>query len=113
VPAERRYQTRDVRLLKVIRAMEESMEEPLASDDLAYLCGVSQRQMERLFLGEIGTSARSLYMHLRLERAERLLTYGDMSVRETAIACGFSSLSQFSRAFRRHYGKPPSSYRQG
>ena len=112
VPAERRYQTRDVRLLKVIRAMEESTEEPLASNKLADLCGVSQRQMERLFLREIGTSARSLYLHLRLERAERLLTYGDMSVRETAIACGFSSLSQFSRAFKAHYGKPPSSYRQ-
>ena len=93
--------------------MEESMEEPLASDKLAGLCGVSQRQMERLFLREIGTSARSLYLHLRLERAERLLTYGDVSVREAAIACGFSSLSQFSRAFKAHYGKPPSSLRQG
>jgi AraC family transcriptional regulator, carnitine catabolism transcriptional activator len=112
VPVERRYRTRDVRLLRAIRAMEESMEEPLASNELADLCGVSQRQMERLFVSEIGTSARSLYLHLRLERAERLLTYGDMSVREAAIACGFSSLSQFSRAFKTQYGKPPSAYRQ-
>jgi AraC family carnitine catabolism transcriptional activator len=112
VPAERRYQTRDGRVLKAIRAMEEFTEEPLGSKELARLCGLSQRQMERLFQEEIGTTALSLYLKLRLERAERLLTYGDLSVRDAGVACGFSSLSQFSRAFKRHYGKPPSSLKK-
>jgi transcriptional regulator GlxA family with amidase domain len=56
---------------------------------------------------------RSFYLHLRLERAERLLIYGGMNVRDAAIACGFSSLAQFSRMFKTRFGKPPSSYRTG
>jgi transcriptional regulator GlxA family with amidase domain len=108
IPPETRYETKDTRLITIIRAMEENIEEPLFSPALAGLAGVSQRQMERLFRDELGTTARSLYLDLRLERAERLLTYGDLSVRDAAIACGFSSLAQFSRMFRSRFGKPPS-----
>lgn len=109
MPAERRYQTGDPRLLAIIRGMEENIEEPLTARSLAELAGVSQRHMERLFREQLSTSARSLYLHLRLERAERLLTYGDMTVRDAGIACGFSSLAQFSRMFKSHFGRPPSS----
>jgi AraC family carnitine catabolism transcriptional activator len=109
IPPETRYQTRDGRLIAIIRAMEDKIEESLPIRTLSQLAGISQRQMERLFRRELGTTARALYLHLRLERAERLLTYGDMSVRDTAIACGFSSLAQFSRMFKTRYGRSPSS----
>jgi AraC family carnitine catabolism transcriptional activator len=109
LPAETRYQTRDPRLLAIIRGMEENIEEPLPAPALAELARISQRHMERLFREQLSTSARSLYLHLRLERAERLLTYGDMSVRDAGIACGFSSLAQFSRMFKSRFGRPPSS----
>jgi len=113
VPPETRYQTKDQRLIAVIGAMEDNIEEPLSSPALARLARISQRQMERLFREELSTTARSLYLHLRLERAERLLTYGGMSVRNAAIACGFSSMAQFSRMFKRRYGKPPHHFRHG
>jgi AraC family carnitine catabolism transcriptional activator len=109
MPPERRYQTRDPRILAVIRGMEENIEEPLTARNLAELGGISQRHMERLFREQLSTSARSLYLHLRLERAERLLTYGGMTVRDAGIACGFSSLAQFSRMFKSHFGRAPSS----
>jgi transcriptional regulator GlxA family with amidase domain len=34
-----------------------------------------------------------------------------MSIRDVALACGFSSLSLFSRVFKARYGKPPSAAR--
>jgi AraC family carnitine catabolism transcriptional activator len=111
IPPETRYQTKDQRLIAIIRAMEEHLEDPLSCSALARHAGVSQRQMERLFRNDLQTTARSLYLHLRLERAERLLNYGDMSVRDAGLACGFSSLAQFSRMFRLHFGTPPSSCR--
>jgi AraC family transcriptional regulator, carnitine catabolism transcriptional activator len=109
MPAERRYQTQDPRLLAIIRGMEENIEEPLPGPALAALARISQRHMERLFREHLSTTARSLYLHLRLERAERLLTYGDMTVRDAGIASGFSSLAQFSRMFKSRFGRPPSS----
>ncbi len=110
LPAETRYQTQESRLVAILNVMEENLEEPLASAELAACAGLSQRQMERLFRRELKMTARDLYQRLRLERAERLLEYGSMRVREVAVACGYSSLAQFSRSFKRHHGKAPSRF---
>lgn len=47
---------------------------------------------------------------LRMEGAMRLLLRGEHTVREVAFLSGFSDEKYFSRAFRKHYGKPPSSF---
>ena len=101
------------RALPVATAMEEQGEDPLDAADLAAIAGISVRQMERLFRSELKERPMGLYQKLRLEKAERLLTYSPMSVREIAVACGFSSLPLFSRSFRARYGKPPSALRKG
>ncbi len=66
---------RDARLLKIIAAMEEQGEEPLDAAALADVAGISVRQMERLFCDELKERPMGFYLKLRLERAERLLTY--------------------------------------
>lgn len=111
LPAAARYGTTDARLLKIITAMEEQGEDPLAAATLAGLAGISVRQMERLFAAELKERPMGFYLKLRLEKAERLLTYSTMPVSEIAVACGFSSLPLFSRSFRARYGKPPSALR--
>ena len=74
--------------------------------------GISVRQMERLSRRSSHERPMGFYLKLRLEKAERLITYSTMSMREIAVACGFSSLPLFSRSFRARYGKPPSALRQ-
>jgi AraC family carnitine catabolism transcriptional activator len=111
VPLAERYGTSDRRVLAIIAAMEVHMEEPLPAAALARLGGVSERQMARLFRQKLGVRPMGLYQHLRLERAERLLNYTTMSVRDAAVATGFASLAQFSRAFRARFGRPPSAHR--
>jgi len=108
-PAGARYGTSDARVLAVIAAMEANVEEPLRADALAAAAGVSSRQLERLFAAQLGKTPARFYLDLRLERAERLITYSEMSMRDVALATGFSSPALFSRAFREKYGKPPSS----
>jgi len=112
LPAAARYGTTDARLLKIITVMEEQGEEPVDARALAEAAGISVRQMERLFATGLGERPMGLYLKLRLEKAERLITYSSMSMREIALACGFSSLPLFSRSFRARYGKPPSALRQ-
>ena len=67
--------------------------------------------MERLFARKLHERPMGFYLKLRLEKAERLITYSTMSMREIAVACGFSSLPLFSRNFRARYGRPPSALR--
>jgi len=43
--------------------------------------------------------------------AARLLRFSDLSVGEVAFRAGFSDQLYFSRAFKRHYGEAPMSYR--
>jgi AraC family transcriptional regulator, carnitine catabolism transcriptional activator len=111
LPAAARYGTTDARLLKIITAMEEQGEDPLDAAALAATAGISVRQMERLFAEKLHERPMGFYLKLRLEKAERLITYSTMSMREIAVACGFSSLPLFSRSFRARYGRPPSALR--
>jgi AraC family carnitine catabolism transcriptional activator len=112
VPARSRYQVNDPRLLAIIDAMETHTEDTLQICDLAEIGDLSPRQLERLFRARLGTTPKQFYLKLRLERAERLLTYSNMSVRDVGLACGFSSLSQFSRAYKVQFGVPPSAARR-
>ena len=100
------------KLLGVVRAMEENLEQPLESDALAALAKITVRQLERLFKKDLGVSPGTHYRTLRLERARALLLQTDMAVIDIAFASGFSSASVFSRAYGAHFGLSPREDRQ-
>jgi AraC family carnitine catabolism transcriptional activator len=64
---------------------------------------ISRSESCSTFLGNIKTSPKSCYLTFRLQRAKELLLYGDMSVRETRLASGFSSPASHFRAFRERF----------
>lgn len=97
---------------RTIALMEKNIEETLAVPVLAERVGVSQRKLERLFQRDLGTSVVGFYRMLRLQFARVLLTNTDMSIREVSIACGFSSLSHFARAFVAQFGRRPRDHRE-
>lgn len=103
----------DEALLAVLRAMEANLEAPLSRAALAGAGGLSLRQLERLFQSRLGRSIHAHYLALRLDRARQLLGETALPVLEVALATGFGSASQFSRAFATAYGEPPSRYRKG
>jgi AraC family carnitine catabolism transcriptional activator len=111
--AQSRFSTREPRVLTIIAAMQQQLEDPLSADALAIRGGISVRQMERLFQSEVGQRPMGFYRRLRLERAEHLLSYSSMTVRDVSLATGFSTLAEFSRAFRGKAGAPPSRFRRG
>lgn len=69
------------------------------------------RQLERLFQRHLGQGIHKQYRSMRLERARQLLRETTYPVLDVAVATGFSSASQFSRAYARAFGEPPSSTR--
>jgi AraC family carnitine catabolism transcriptional activator len=92
--------------------MEEHIEDTLSQAHIAAAAGLSQRQLERLFRTLTQMSPVAFYRQLRLDRGQRLLTYSRMPVRDVALATGFSTLAEFSRAFKSKYGRPPSHVRK-
>ena len=69
-------------------------------------------RLERLFIKETGWSPSEYYISLRLEAARDQLFYSENSIAHIAEACGFLSNAHFCRAFRKHYGAPPTAVRR-
>ena len=74
---------------------------------LARRSGASLRTLERCFLTETGLAVGEWRRRVRLFHALHLLESGT-SVTETALEVGYTSVSAFSQAFSRQFGKPPS-----
>jgi transcriptional regulator GlxA family with amidase domain len=95
------------RLLEAMALMEANIGEPLTTEDVARLAGMSRRQLERLFRQHLGALPSRWYLELRLERARRLLQESAQSILQIGLSCGFSSAPHFSNAYRSHFGRTP------
>ncbi|MEM6566002.1 MAG: GlxA family transcriptional regulator [Pseudomonadota bacterium] len=98
---------RNSKLLLALQVMENNIEDPLTPDEISEVVSLSTRQLERLFAKYVGASPKRYYLRLRLERARDLLRQTDLSVTDVCVACGFRSLSHFSKSYRSTYGISP------
>ena len=88
----------------------EYADENLSLASLARTIATSRRQLQRVF-GERPTSFRRELQRVRMARAAELLRDDAMPVGAVARAVGYRQPAQFSKAFRRHHGLPPSELR--
>ena len=109
---DRRVGVSEPELARITETMQANLEAPLDLTALADRCGIGKRRLERLFHRHLGEPPQRHYLRLRLERARHLLRYGDMPIGDVAVACGFGSAAYFARAYRAHYGHPPSGERR-
>lgn len=107
IPLKARIGASQPKLIEAVTLMEMNIEEPLSTDDLAHHVGVSRRHLERLFKKHLQTVPSKYYLDLRLEHARQLLRQSDKTILQIGLACGFSSASYFSTAYRNHYGVTP------
>ncbi len=83
----------------------------LALDELARRVAASRRQLQRAFAEAGGTSFRSYLLTTRMRRGADLLRSSSLPVAEVASAVGYRDAAQFAKAFGRHHGTSPSTYR--
>ncbi|MEM6305881.1 MAG: helix-turn-helix domain-containing protein, partial [Pseudomonadota bacterium] len=102
-----RPDVRNPKLLLALQIMENNLEDPLRPEEISQVIGLSTRQLERLFSKYMATSPKRYYLKLRLEKARNLLRQTDLSVTDICVACGFRSLSHFSKSYRAAFGFPP------
>jgi AraC family transcriptional regulator len=97
---------------RVNRAMDHARDDPgadLSVEALARLVHSSPYHFHRIFREVRGEPLAAFVRRVRLERAAYLMkSRPDRSLTSIATSVGFSSLSQFSRTFRRTYGIAPS-----
>ena len=99
---------------RVALALAWMREHPESREPVARLCdylGVSQPTLHRLFTGQTGGSPLAHFQRIKMEHARRLLAEADPSIKEVAFALGYRHFNDFSRAYRRHFGHPPSQAR--
>jgi len=101
------------KLAEAVALMEANLGEPLTTEDIAGLVGVSRRQLERLFKQHLDAMPARWYLDLRLERARRMLRQTGQSVLQIGLSCGFASASHFSNAYKSCFGVTPREERSG
>jgi len=82
------------------------------ADVLRHVSGLSRTRLYDTFPAYFGCSPAAEIVRVRLDEARRLLIQTELSVGRIAERCGFSSHSQFSDAFRRHFELTPLAWRK-
>jgi AraC family transcriptional regulator len=94
----------------MIDAIVDSLGDTAKGEELARRVQLSRFHFDRLLAAAIGETAVAFRRRLLLEQAARALVTRS-TVLEASIGAGYSSAEGFTRAFRRAYGVPPSSFR--
>jgi AraC family transcriptional regulator len=99
-------------LRRVTDFMTEHAAEDLALDELAALANLSAKHFARAFRRSTGMPPHRWLIERRIDRAKALLSTGDLSLAEIALACGFADQSHFTAMFRKSVGATPGSFRR-
>jgi len=99
------------RLSRVIEFIEGHIDENFTVSEMAAVACMSPAHFARSFKARTGQSPHRFVSRKRLELAERLLRDPSLPMSDVALSTGFSSQSNFSRAFREVMGLTPGDYR--
>ncbi len=104
---------RAVRALRETRQyMEEHLDEPLTIPALSRRACLSATKFKAGFRHLYGLPVHTWLRQRRMERAAELLHTPGVTLEGVAKAVGYSSVSQFTAAFRRQYGVTPGQYQK-
>jgi len=84
---------------------------PPSVTELAALCNISVRHLNRAFRVSRGRSLGNYVLEHRINHAKKLIASG-MAVKSVACAMNFAASSNFTAAFRRATGETPREYKR-
>ena len=95
----------------VISYIQLKYSEPVKIDKIAYSLGLNRSYLTRLFKDATGYSLQEYLLTYRMKMAVKLLADNSLSVAQVAANVGYTDTFTFSKAFKRHFGRSPSDYR--
>ena len=102
----------DCRMAGLMKYVQEHMEEPLSTEELAQHACVTKCHLIRMFRSALGMTPLRYITQCKVQYAQTLLLRTDLSVRQVGEAVGFKDISYFIRLFRRQLGFTPQEYRE-
>ena len=84
--------------------------ESISLEALARVACMSRFHFARRFRQSTGCSPMTFLLHVRIQRARRLLEAGESKIADIAAELGFFDQSHFTRTFRRTIGMSPRAY---
>ena len=106
------YPWSDPRLMKAISAINEDPIRDWSVAELADIANMSRSAFSERFTNLIGWSPIKMLASIRLKLAARKMLEGE-SISKTAIACGYTSVEAFNRAFKREFSTTPGRWLRG
>lgn len=85
---------------------------PWTVDSLAQAIGMSRSRFAERFRELVGTGPMNYVADWRLQRALRLLSETDLTIKAIAAQIGYQSAGAFARAFKEKFESSPAEYRQ-
>ena len=95
-------------VLDAIFYISQNFDRAIGVANVAAAAGLERSYFSRLFKKETGITCEKWLNDFRMEKAAKLLKSGRLNVAETARSAGFTDQFYFSRAFKKHFGVPPS-----
>ncbi|HZF65825.1 MAG TPA: AraC family transcriptional regulator [Chitinophagaceae bacterium] len=95
---------------KIVRAREiliQQIGEPITIKELSRKVAMNECYLKKGFKEMFGTTIFDFYQSQRMEHAKYLLYEKGLSVTEVSLLLGYSSISHFSTAFKKHTGLKP------
>lgn len=88
-----------------------NLHQSISLKELAELVNISEYHFSRLFKQATGKSPYQYVLACKMDKAKNLLLSRNISIKQVAIAVGYSSESHFNKAFKKFCGANPVEYR--
>ncbi|MEO9188872.1 MAG: AraC family transcriptional regulator [Acetobacteraceae bacterium] len=92
--------------------LEANLATNMSLTELAALVGLSAHHFVQVFKNTFDATPHQYMLHLRIERAKRLLEGDCASISDVGLSVGFCDQSHFTRIFRRLTGRTPTRFRR-
>ena len=100
------------RVLKVKDYIDTHYKDEIRLEQLADLIGMTPTAFSRYFKHRTGKNLSDYIVDIRLGYAARRLVDTSDTIAEVCYRCGFNTLSNFNRQFRKHKGCSPTEFRE-
>lgn len=96
---------------RAIELVESTLDQPVSLQQLAEAASMSTYHFARTFKATTGVTPMRFVWQRRIELARSMLKDNKFTLVEVALACGYSSQSHFTTAFKESTGLTPAVYR--